>query len=186
MRRGQAHLTVVLGDPAKADQLRCALEEHGVDHAAVVARVSSIRRSLVLGENDFVIVCIALDGPTIARHGAALRSLLSDNQCFPTTVRTVGLLSDLGLTREAAELGCDVYVDDSAQAAQAIRLLDDAWSNEDDSMESVPRSHQLRIHGGWMFGRPELPDRLTSLVSSDSPHRIEGSSEDFGDLVGPP
>ena len=186
MRRGQAHLTVVLGDPAKADQLRCALEDHGVDHAAVIARVSSIRRSLVLGENDFVVMCIALDKPTIARHGAALRSLLSDNRCFPTAVRTVGLLSDLGLTREAAELGCDVYVEDSATAAEAIRLLDDAWTAEaEEPAESGP-GRRLRIRGGWMFGRPDLPAELTSLVSMEfSPHRIEGSGDGFGDLVGP-
>jgi hypothetical protein len=188
MRRGAAHLTVVVGDPAKADQLRCALEEHGVDHAAVVAGVNSIRRSLVLGENEFVVVCIALDRPTIARHGPALRSLLSDNQCFPTAVRTVGLLSDLGLTREAAELGCDVYVEDSAQAANAIRLLDDAWSGggeDGEPREFIPRRQHLRIRGGWMYGTPELPAELTSLVSSDSPHGVEGPGEDFGGRVGP-
>ncbi len=187
MRRGPAHLTVILGDPAKADQVRCALETHGVDHAAVVAHVSSIRRSLVLGENDFVVVCIALDERTIARHGKALRSLLSDNQCFPTAVRTVGLLSDLGLTREAAELGCDVYVEDSATAADAIRLLDDAWTTEvSEPGEQVP-GRRLRIRGGWMFGSPELPAELATLVSKDfSPHRIEGSGGGFGDLRGPP
>ena len=187
MRRGPAHLTVILGDPAKADQLRSALEDHGVDHAAVIAQVSSIRRSLVLGENDFVVMCIALDEPTIARHGAALRNLLSDNRCFPTTVRTVGLLSDLGLTREAAELGCDVYVEDSATAAEAIQLLDEAWTAEAELEpgESLP-GRRLRIRGGWMFGRPELPAELTSLVSMEfSPHRIEGSADGFGDLVGP-
>ena len=129
MRRGGIHLTLVLGDPATAGQLRCALQSHGVDHAAVVAHVSSIRRSLVLGENDFVVVCIALDRATIRRQGSQLRSMLSDHQCFPTAVRTVGLLTDLGLTREAAELGCDVYVDGSAQAARAIRLLDEAWGS---------------------------------------------------------
>src|SRR5262245_12037960 len=120
MKRGAAHLTIVLGEPGKADELRSALEQHGVEHAAVVAQISSVRRSLVLGENEFVVVCIALDQRTIDRHGAALRRLLADNHCFPTTVRTVGLLSDLGLTRDAAQLGCDVYVEDSAQAAKVI------------------------------------------------------------------
>lgn len=203
MRRGAAHLTLVVGDPAKAGRLRRALEEQGVDHAAVVARVESIRRSLVLGENDFVVVCIALDRATIDRDGKALRSLLSDNQCFPTTVRTIGLLSDLGLTRDAAELGCDVYVDDSTQAARVIRLLDDAW-NADGGESKAPAPvrrparprRRFSIRGGWMFGAPELPPELASLVgaeqggwgaASEQLHpRAEGSGGDFGDPDGPP
>lgn len=178
MRRGAAHLTIVLGEPAKADELRTALDRHGVDHAAVVTHPWSIRRSLVLGENEFVVVCIALDKPTITEHGKALRSLLSDHRCFPTAVRTVGLLSDLGLTREAAELGCDVYVEDSAQAADAIRLLDDAWCNEEPDDEP---GHRLRVRGGWMQGTPDLPVEVTTLIS----HSRESAGEDLED-PGPP
>jgi len=194
MRKGAAHLTIVLGDPAKADELRSALCRHGVDHAAVVTQPRSIRRSLVLGENEFVIVCIALDEPTMRAHGKALRRLLSDHRCFPTEVRTVGLLSDLGLTREAAELGCDVYVEDSAHAAAAIRLLDEAWATD-----AKPDGQQpcMRIRGGWMQGSPDLPSELTSLVStgklnrfkdldSSSTHLRDNVGEDFGDHGGPP
>ncbi|MEE8116482.1 MAG: hypothetical protein V3T28_05170 [Gemmatimonadales bacterium] len=209
MRRGAAHLTIVLGDPAKADELRAALDRHGVDHAAVVTQPRSIRRSLVLGENDFVVVCIALDGPTIRKHGNALRSLLSDHRCFPTAMRTVGLLSDLGLTREVAELGCDVYVEDSAHAATAIRLLEEGWAT--DERRDEPR-RRMRIRGGWMQGSPDLPAELTSLVStgqsatpnpkqgpwpveimrrfkdpdSSSTHPRDNAGEDFGDHRGPP
>lgn len=199
MRRGAAHLTIVLGEPAKADELRLALDRHGVDHAAVVTHPWSIRRSLVLGENEFVVVCIALDRPTIREHGKALRSLLSDHRCFPTAVRTVGLLSDLGLTREAAELGCDVYVEDSAEAARAIRLLDDAWSSEEQRDE--PR-HQLQVRGGWMQGSPDLPAEVITLASNDrlpapdraghdgkdplSTHPRDSADENFGDRFGPP
>lgn len=199
MRRGAAHLTLVVGNPSTAGQLQSALEGHGVDHAAVIAHVNSIRRSLVLGEKDFVVVCIALDEPTMKQHGKALRSLLSDHECFPTTVRTVGLLTDLGLTREVAELGCDVYVDNSAQAARAIRLLDDAWTAESDetAIPDEPGAAQTaepgrwRIRGGWMFGSPELPVELTSLVPSDpsdstkTPRRSERADGDFEDLPGP-
>ncbi|MCZ6612587.1 MAG: hypothetical protein O6941_08110 [Planctomycetota bacterium] len=210
MRSPRAHVTVVVGEPSTADELRRALTEHGVDHAAVVAHISSIRRSLVLGENDFVVVCIALDHPTLSRQGPALRSLLADHHCFPTAVRTVGMLTDLGFTREAAELGCDVYVKDSAQAAEAIRLLDDAWAAESSqpspsSAEARPR-HRWRIHGGWMHGSPELPAELTSLIPSSrsgcekahsesnpparplpplAPRRIDRSGRDFGDRRGP-
>jgi hypothetical protein len=194
MRRGAAHLTIVLGDPTKADELRSALDRHGVDHAAVVTHPWSIRRSLVLGENEFVVVCIAIDRPTLREHGEALRTLLSDHRCFPTTVRTVGLLSDLGLTREAAELGCDVYVEDSAQAAEAIRLLDDAWSSEGRDDDSI---HRLKVRGGWMHGTPDLPIEVMTLVSSPgdgrrlteldpfSTHPRGSAGEDLGD-PGPP
>ncbi len=208
MRRGTAHLTIVLGDPAKADELRCALDRHGVDHAAVVTQPRSIRRSLVLGENDFVVVCIALDGPTIRKHGKALRSLLADHRCFPTAVRTVGLLSDLGLTREAAELGCDVYVEDSAHAATAIKLLDEAWAT--DKRREDPQ-RRMWIRGGWMKGSPDLPAEVTRLVSTGrsitpgpapDPDPVPGkdqfrdldpystrprdnAGEDFGDRSGP-
>jgi hypothetical protein len=194
MRKGAAHLTIVLGDPAKAGELRSALSRHGVDHAAVVTQPRSIRRSLVLGENEFVIVCIALDEPTIREHGEALRCLLSDHRCFPTAVRTVGLLSDLGLTREAAELGCDVYVEDSAHAATAIRLLDEAWATDE---KGDGPEHRMRIRGGWMQGSPDLPSELTSLVSTGKSDRLrdldssstgprEDAGEDFGDHGGPP
>jgi hypothetical protein len=175
MRRGAAHLTLVLGDPAKAEHLRCALEAHGVDHAAVVAQIGSVRRSLVLGENDFVVVCIALDRSSIDQHGQALRTLLSDNGCFPTQVRTVGLLSDLGLTREAAELGCDVYVEDSAQAAEVIRLIEETVAADPEA--ETPR-RKLRFHGGWMYGSPQLPEELTLLVSSETGRRDTGPDTD--------
>ncbi len=186
MRGGAAHLTLVLGDPANAGQLRRALENHGVDHAAVVAQIGSVRRSLALGENEFVVVCIALDQSTIEQHGDSLKSLLSDNGCFPTRFRTVGLLSDLGLTREAAELGCDVYVEDSAQAAEAIRLLEEAQVDKPDDAPPT----RLRFHRGWMFGSPQLPRELAALVSAKpgplgpdqlNSHRIGRSGGDLGD-----
>ena len=208
MRNKAAHLTVVVGEPSTADVLRQALTRHGVDHAAVVAHVNSIRRSLVLGESDFVVLCIALDWETIKRHGRALRSLFADHRCFPTAVRTIGMLTDLGFTREVAELGCDVYVDDSEQAAQAIRLLEDAWTAEATEQVAKPAAnlhlHRWRIGGGWMFGSPNVPDELTSLIptglgnsgprplpNSNSrsvrpfqPRRIERTGSDFGDPSG--
>ncbi|MHC4348039.1 MAG: hypothetical protein ACYS15_05845 [Planctomycetota bacterium] len=181
--------------------MRCALEAHGVDHAAVVAGVNSIRRRLLLGENDFVVVCIALDEPTLARHGEALRRLLSDHRCFPTKVRTVGLLSDLGLNRQVAELGCNVYVDDSTHAAAVIRLLaDDALPAEAGRKERpVAPATRWSIRSRWLFGSPELPAELASLVGVKpatnrangsrrlfSPGPVDGPGGDFGDRLGPP
>jgi hypothetical protein len=201
MKRGAAHLTIVLGDPTSAGRLRCALESHGVDHAAVVAGVSSIRRKLVLGDNDFVVVCIALDAATLARHGKALRGLLADHRCFPTTVRTVGLLDSLGLSRQAAELGCNVYVDDSARAAEMIHLL----ANEARPAAAGPTrpptaaASRWNVRSRWLYGTPQLPAELSSMVGGDttaewggdsarafSPGPIEGSDRVFGDRLGPP
>jgi hypothetical protein len=203
MKRGAAHLTIVLGDPARAGQLRSALEAHGVEHAAVVAGVSSIRRSLLLGENDCVVICIALDEPTLTRHGEALRQLLSDHGCFPTAVRTVGLLGSLGLNRQAAELGCNVYVDDSARAAEVIRLLEDeavpAKARPAKRPAAAAPASTWSVRSRWRFGSPELPADLTSLVGVDpaadcgtsfkrrfSPDPVDRSGLDFGDRFGPP
>jgi hypothetical protein len=172
-----------------------------VNHAAIVAGVNSIRRSLLLGENDFVVVCIALDETTLVRHGEALRGLLSDHRCFPTTVRTVGLLSSLGLNRQAAELGCNVYVDDSAHAAEVIRLLaEDARAAEDDATgRPTAAASRWSIRTRWLFGSPQLPAELSSLVGGKpatdrgwdsvrafSPGPVDGSDRVFGDRLGPP
>ena len=102
MRRGAAHLILVVGEPARAAELQRAFEDQGADHAAVVTGVTSIRRSLVLGENDYVVVCIALSRATLDQEGQALRALLSDHNCFPTKFRTVGLLSEARLAAIAS------------------------------------------------------------------------------------
>jgi hypothetical protein len=182
--------------------LRRALAAHGVDHAAVVAGVSSIRRQLLRGENDCVVVCIALDEPTLTRHGEALRQLLADQRCFPAAVRTVGLLGSLGLNRQAAELGCDVYVDDSARAAEAIRLLEDdaqtAKAHPARGHDAAAPGPRWRVRGRWIVGSPGLPPDFASLVGVEhavdretgskeafSPDRVNGSGRGLGDRMGP-
>jgi hypothetical protein len=202
MKRETAHLTIVLGGPARAGQLRRALEAHGVEHAAVVAGVSSIRRSLVRGENDCVVMCIALDEPTLDRHGEDLRRLLADHGCFPTALRTVGLLGRLGLNRQAAELGCNVYVDDSARAAQVIRLLKDDASPARARAAVRPTAaapaSRWSVCSRWKFGSPELPADLATLTGVDPaadvgrslkqafpPDPVEGSGVEFGGRLGP-
>lgn len=42
-------------------------------------------------------------------------------------MRTVGLLTELGLTKDVAELGCDVFVHDTEGAARAIGQLTRGW-----------------------------------------------------------
>ena len=160
------------------------------------------RRSLVLGENDCVVICIALDEPTLTRHGEDLRQLLSDHGCFPTAVRTVGLLSSLGLNRQAAELGCNVYVDDSARAAHVIRLLEDdarpARARPAARPTAAAPASRWSVCSRWKFGSPELPADLASLTGVDpaadcgrslkqtfSPDPVDGSGVEFGGRFGP-
>jgi hypothetical protein len=196
MKRGEAHLVIVLADPQRAGPLRRALETHGVGHAAIAAQVSSIRRRLVQSEHDFVVVCVGLDEGTLSRHGRDLRQLLADHGCFPATIRSVGLLDGLGLSRQAAELGCNVYVHGSARAAEVIRLLE----GDAPLAEAAARSGvQWSTKGRWMSGSPRLPSELASAVGIDpapgriwaeqsatSPGPVERPDGRFGDRLGPP
>jgi hypothetical protein len=197
MKRGEAHLVIVLADPERAGPLRRALQTHGVGHAAIVAQVSSIRRRLVRSEHDFVVVCVGLDEATLARHGSALRQLLADHGCFPTSLRSVGLLDGLGLSRQAAELGCNVYVHDSDRAAEVIRLLEDDAAPEAAAYGSRSRELQWSTQGRWMSGSPSLPSRFASAVGIDpasdrsrepgpaiSPNPVERPGGELGDRLG--
>jgi len=118
------HLTLVIGASPMAGGLRRALQERGIPHAEVTSHLRGVRRLLVRGDHDLVVLCIVMDEPTLDRYGVHLRSLLRGHDCYPTELRTVGLLTDLGLTSEAAGLGCDLYVDGSGSGASLVDLLD--------------------------------------------------------------
>jgi hypothetical protein len=199
MKRGEAHLVIVLADPERAGPLRCALQAHGVGHAAVAAQVSSIRRRLVRSDHDFVVVCVGLDEATLNRHGTALRQLLADHGCFPTPLRSVGLLDGLGLSRQAAELGCNVYVHGSDRAAEVIRLLEDDAAPQASPVGPRLRGLQWSTRGRWISGSPNLPPELASAVGIDpvpdrgrepgmaaSPDPVERPGGKFGDRFGLP
>src|SRR5436190_3970175 len=127
MEERRDHLTVVIGAAGIAEDLRRLLVRANLSHVGIATHLRGLRKSMIVERGDLVVVCIALDHPTLARHGNALRRLLADHECYPRAVRSVGLLTDIGLTRDAAEMGCDVYVDNSAQAADAVRMLARRW-----------------------------------------------------------
>jgi len=175
MEEKRDHLTVVIGASGIAEELRRSLVQHKVAHAGVSNHLRGLRKSMVLGQNDLVVVCIALDRSTLSRHGRSLKTLLADNHCFPQAVRSVGLLTDIGLNRDAAEIGCDLYVDDSANAVSAVKLLTRRWKR-DQARRSL-KSNRSRMFGPlsenpqssmWSWGDKSLPAELASLVGEDS------------------
>jgi hypothetical protein len=170
MERRAGQLTVVIGASSIAEQLRRTLMQHDVAHVGITTHLRGLRRSMVMGQNELVVVCIALDQTTIARHGKAVRQLLADHHCRQQVVRSVGLLSDLGLNRDAAELGCDVYVDDSAQAAKAITLLARRWQNaRARAIKAGPSARKASgrsLARSWTWGTNHMPIELAPLMSS--------------------
>ncbi len=116
-------LVLILGEPYGARQMRATLIQYGVQRAIVADHTVQMRRRLVLGANQLVIVCIALTHPTISRFGRAIQQLRADRNGFLTPLRLVGVLDRAGVTTRAAELGCDVYVENLSQAANVIHLL---------------------------------------------------------------
>jgi hypothetical protein len=175
MERRAGQLTVVIGASSIAEQLRRTLVQHDVAHVGVSTHLRGLRRSMVMGRNELVVVCIALDQTTIARHGKAVRQLLADHHCRQQVVRSVGLLTDLGLNRDAAELGCDVYVDDSAQAAKAIVLLARRWQNacaralksgSTSGKTSSGKTSRRSLAHSWTWGTNHMPSELAPLMSS--------------------
>lgn len=167
------HLTVVIGASSVAEDLRRSLVQHGVTHAGVTAHLRGLRRTMVLQESEeLVVVCVSLDPATLERHGPALRQLLADHHCSPRGIRSVGLLTGLGFTRDVAEMGCDVYVEDSAQAAKAVRMLARRWRDnrrrqaaEKPAARPRATSESLRTDV-WMWGKDALPIELEPLLMS--------------------
>jgi hypothetical protein len=163
------HLTVVIGASCIAEELRRTLVQHDVAHAGVSTHLRGLRKSMVLGENDLVVVCIALDRATLTRHGKAVRQLLCDHRCSPQPVRSVGLLTEIGLDREAAELGCDVYVDDSDQATKAIALLARRWQRSQSkapaSRSRISDTRSMQPYS-WLWGTDQMPSELVPLLTS--------------------
>ncbi len=116
-------LAFVLDEPFAAEVMKSTLNQYGVERAVVVDDTAQIRRTLVLGDHQFVVACIALTERTISRHGRAFQKLRADRNGFSAQMRLVGLLTDAGVTPEVAQLGCDVYVPSLSQAANVIHLL---------------------------------------------------------------
>ncbi len=116
-------LTLILDEPFAAQLMKSTLIQYGVQRAVVADHTVQIRRTLVLGADHLVVLCIALTEPTISRFGRAIHQLRADRNGFLTPLRLVGLLDHAGVTTQAAQLGCDVYVENLSQAANVIHLL---------------------------------------------------------------
>ena len=116
-------LALILDEPYTALLMKATLIQYGVQRAVVADHTVQIRRTLVLGANQLVVVCIALTDPTISRFGRAIQRLRADRNGFLTPLRLVGVVDGAGVTTRAAELGCDVYVENLSQAANVIHLL---------------------------------------------------------------
>lgn len=189
MEERSSHLTIVVGASTIAEELRRSLVRHGVAHAGVATHLRGLRKSMLLGEESLVVVCIALDQATLLRHGEALRLLLADHHCFQRNVRSVGLLAGIGLTSDIAEMGCDVYVDDSKHAVKAVRLLARHWQAQQSASASpeLQRPEPIKVEAdsrdSWVWGATQMPSELVPLVApqpSDQTAASKASSSDSG------
>jgi hypothetical protein len=123
MEERSKHLTLIVGASDLAENVRRSLARKGSTAAGISSHLRNLRKNLTKSQSDVVIVCVAMDRPTIDRHGSTLQQLFNDRHGFRPAIRSVGLLSDAALTTKAAEIGCDVYVHNTHQALQAVELL---------------------------------------------------------------
>lgn len=97
----------------------------------------------------------------MARHGSGFARFLDGLDGHARHVRTIGLLSDEGMTPRTAALGLDVLVPDEAAAAAVVADWHDAISP---SPATASRS-RLRVASGPFAER--LLDALDWRVASD-------------------
>jgi hypothetical protein len=184
MEERSSHITVIVGASTVAEDLRRMLVRRKVSHAGVATHLRGLRKSMALAESDLMIVCIALDQPTINRHGESLRKLLADCHCFPQAVRSVGLLTEVGLTGDTASLGCDVYAHDSAEAARAVRLLANRWSTQKSRRSAAQRRKAFgarppALRDAWVWGTNQVPAEFAPLLK-DEGDLVAGATANAG------
>jgi hypothetical protein len=153
------HLTVVVGGSSLADDLRRHLVQRDVEHVGVAAHLRGVRSTIITENRDVVVLCIVLDTLTVRQFGDDLRRLLQDHHCHPTAVRSIGVLQEDGMHREAVTLGCDVFVADIGKAADLIQLvastaveaMDRHWSHGIDGRRVLEREDRML----WSHGVSE-------------------------------
>lgn len=160
MEGSPSHLTVVVGGSRLADELRRCLVQRGVDHVGIATHLRGLRSSMATGDYDCMIVCIALDAATLQRHGEGLRQLLQDRaferrighgpRAGAGEIRSIGVLTDIGLTAEVATLGCDVFVADTGEAVDIA-----AWLADEAMAIAQNRSAVADQTFAWRFGASE-------------------------------
>ncbi len=156
MSTARPPLVLILDEPYAAQLMKATLIQYGVQRAVVADPTVQIRRSLVLGANQLVVVCIALTEPTISRFGRAIQKLRADRNGFLTPLRLVGVLDGAGVTTRAAQLGCDVYVENLSQAANVVHLLAEMCGARRAKLRRAnPPGHRAddqRHDLAWMYG----------------------------------
>jgi hypothetical protein len=177
------HLTVVIGASSVAEDLRRSLVQHGESHAGVTTHLRGLRRTMVLPkkQDELVVVCVSLDRATMERHGSSVRRLLADHQGPRRCVRSVGLLASPGLTREMAEMGFDVFVEDAVQAVKAVKLLARKW--RDNRRRQAAAARALRADRlkdvtqseVWSWDLDIQPTSLEPLASNRPAKRDQGA-----------
>lgn len=186
MEERSNQITVIIGASAVAEDLRRRLVRRKMAHVGVATHLRGLRKSMALGQSDLMIVCIALDQPTITRHGESLRKLLADCHCFPQAVRSVGLLPEVGLTRATAEMGCDVYAQDSAEAATVVRLLAKRWRSQKVRRSKIaPQERAASPSAGrnvWVWGTDQIPAEFASMFA-DERGVMTGAAAESGNSV---
>ena len=183
MEERSDHLTVVIGASSVAEELRRSLVQFGAAHAGVTTHLRGLRRSMVLPnkKDELVVVCVSLDRATLDRHGKAVRRLLAEHHTSPRGVRSVGLLTGMGLTREVAEMGFDVLVANCDQAIRAVRLLSRKWRATRRRLAAEARllrsqrMKEITQTDVWNWGIELSPDQFESSFSN-RPARHDSSA----------
>jgi hypothetical protein len=154
-----SHCTFVIGASDLADQLRRSLVQRKIPHAGVTTHLRGLRHSLVRGEHDVTVVCIAMDDGTLDRFGDELRSILMDYGCVDAGLCSIGLLPQAELTPEAASVGCNVFVHGIEKAVDAIEALQQHWVKRSD-LAAVSDRHtgaSMSDERAWTFDLAGLP-----------------------------
>jgi hypothetical protein len=171
-RERKRPITLVIGAPGDAARLRGAIAGRGSGRLVVVPTISAARRMLVRDQGGITVLCIALDHALLVDRSRELRTLLADSSGFSDALRTIGLLPQRGLNPRLASVGCDVYVADAAQAADAMLLMQPRHRTSR-QLRGRPRPHRLRstfreVRTTWNLDSSRAGEELNSLLPLSS------------------
>jgi hypothetical protein len=167
------HFAVVIGASRTAEQLRRYFVTRGTPYTGVATHLRGLRRGLLLGRPEMAIVCVALNRPTLDRHGEDLQRLMADLRGFPTPVHSIGLVPPSTLLSHVAHLGCDIYVGGLEEATDVMAVLRRRWQRDH---VAARRAELLRLWDEEAPG-PEAGGRWTSSSPRISGWRLWPADE---------